>query len=543
MALPAKTLSFGPQGRVWGLNIQRRISRKNEIIRWSHPSRNHGFFALRKAGCLKGISGLEQGLGLDFIPYLACKAGRDDSANDNWLESKTGFDLFYKITPAITSALTVNTDFAETEVDDRQINLTRFPLFFPEKRDFFLQDAGIFSFGGINQSPLPYFSRRIGLDPEGNPVDILAGGKITGRTERVHFALLDVQTGGSGELDSKNLAAGRVSLNVLEESSVGLIATRGNPSGEDSNRLGGADFHFRKSGFTKRNFQAAGYGYLMRTETEGLSGGENAWGTEWNIWNDRWELWGEIERIEQNFHPAMGFVKIPGARNYNTFGSFRHRPENSRVEYCLFKASAGIVAGLGNETLSSEAKFPNIQVSFTSGDSCGAGLLHRRENLFEPFEISEGAVIPAGGYRFDRVFLSVTTAGRRPLSGGAYLEFGEFYGGSRSHYHGNLSWQPSAHFSCAAGCARNDVRLPSGDFTASLTYVSVDLTFSPALSWNTKVQHDNLSRSASINSRIKWIIRPGRDLYVVYNQLCDTGGAWRSTGAEAGLKLSWTFRF
>ena len=231
-AIPFRSLAFDPQSAVWGFNVERVIRRRQETVRWAAPFQNKNVTSLADLGELRDLSGMRKGLGLEFKPFLVTRFAEGEARDRKRLEFEPGFDLFYSITPSLTAALTVNTDFAEADVDKRQVNLTRFPLFFPEKRDFFLQDANLFSFGAY-KGPLAFHSRRIGLGPAGETVDILAGGKLTGRVGNLDLGLLDVQVADTAGVPSKNLAVGRASYRVLEESSVGGIlrmAIRGAPA-------------------------------------------------------------------------------------------------------------------------------------------------------------------------------------------------------------------------------------------------------------------------------------------------------------------------
>ncbi|MCP3904465.1 MAG: hypothetical protein GY715_12630, partial [Planctomycetes bacterium] len=249
MSIPFKTISFNPETSRWSFNASRRIRRRNESIRWASPSRDKPFISMADAAVIEGIEDIDQGIGLDIKPYGLARARRDHDLDEDQLDLDGGFDAFYKLTPGLTLAVTVNTDFAETEVDDRRVNLTRFPLFFPEKRDFFLQDAGIFNFGGINVNPLPFFSRRIGLDASGRTVDILAGAKVTGRVEDLNLGMLNVVMKDDETLGDKNYFVGRASVNVLEQSTVGAIFTHGDASSPDDAFLGGVDFNYRDNIF------------------------------------------------------------------------------------------------------------------------------------------------------------------------------------------------------------------------------------------------------------------------------------------------------
>ena len=237
-AIPFKTVSFRPGGSVWGLNFARYIRRRNEVVQWSLPSQDYRLFHLPAADEIRGLVGLDPGLGLDVNPFLAWTWFHDRSSGRRYSRIDLGLDAFLRLTEGTTASLTVNTDFADTEVDSRQVNLSRFPLFFPEKRDFFLHDTSIFDFSDFSQSRrdiLPFFSRRIGLSSEEGEVPILAGIKVTGREGPFNAGLLDVQTDEKGDLDRENLLVARASMNIGEESSAGFIYTHGDPTSDTRN--------------------------------------------------------------------------------------------------------------------------------------------------------------------------------------------------------------------------------------------------------------------------------------------------------------------
>ncbi|MFT7618449.1 MAG: hypothetical protein ACI97A_002092, partial [Planctomycetota bacterium] len=303
IALPTNTINFDPTGSNWGFNLSRFIRRKNEVIRWASPSQDNQLFDVGSSGILAAIEGLEQGLGLDVKPSLTLKYRRDPIGGRSDFEYEPSIDIFYKITPDLTLAFTANTDFAETEVDERRVNLTRFPLFFPEKRDFFLQDAGIFRFGGIQRSPLPFFSRRIGIGSSGQPVDILAGLKLTGRVDQLNIGLVDVQVAAADGIDSRNLGVARLKYNVMEESSVGFIATAGDPTTNDYNYLGGIDFNYRNSKVFGDKV-LTGAAYIQKSFSEAESGNDLAFGARAAYPNDvvRWSI--GFSEIQENYDPG-----------------------------------------------------------------------------------------------------------------------------------------------------------------------------------------------------------------------------------------------
>ncbi len=544
MAIPMKTVSFDPQNSTWGFNVERSIERKNETVRWTGATRNNQVSSMGVAGELQNLSGLKQGFGLDFIPYANVKARHDSAGGgNNDFELNPGFDLFYKITPAITAALTVNTDFAEAEIDDRRVNLSRFPLFFEEKRDFFLQDATIFRFGGIQQNPLPFHSRKIGLGPDGKPIDIIGGLKVTGRTGPVNFGLLSVQVDETDTLESKNLSVGRASLNIMEQSSVGLLFTNGDPHTNGSNTLLGFDFNYKNSDFRETGQTVQGNIYLQKTFTNGESGDDTALGINLEYPNDKWEWAVFYRRFGKDFNPALGFIAQTGVHDSIAWIGRRWRPDFIDSIYLELFTSQRI--NLNGEVDSTFWNLPFMFVESNSQDWIGASPLQLgREQIFEPFEITDGVIIPVGDYRTRRFFIDAGTSDHRPLNAQINFSGGEFFDGTRTFIGGTVGWRPSSHFNLEAEYGKNMIRLPHGDFEVNIAVMTLNVLISPSLTWNIVTQWDNVSDTFGLNSRIRWTINPGNDLFLVFNQGVDTSdGSWRPISSEISTKLSWTFRF
>ncbi|HAW94730.1 MAG TPA: hypothetical protein DCX60_00495, partial [Phycisphaerales bacterium] len=246
MVIPFQTILADPDIGEWGINAERFIRRKNETVRWSTPRRDIQISSVANADVLGGFEDLDIGSGIDLKPFVRADI-RDDGQDQTDFAATAGLDLFWKIDPSLTLSLTVNNDFAETEVDQRQINFGRFPLFFPEKRDFFLEDAGFFDFGGIRRNPLPFYSRRIGIGPDGEEQGILAGARLTGKIEDLNLGLMNVQMKSDGFW--KNYSVARVFGDVLDESTVGAIMTAGDPEDGESNVVGGVDFNYKNTNF------------------------------------------------------------------------------------------------------------------------------------------------------------------------------------------------------------------------------------------------------------------------------------------------------
>lgn len=543
MAIPFKTLSFNPDTTRWGFNASRFIRRRNETLRWASPSRNTPSTSLADAGVLEGISDIERGVGLDIKPYALSRLKRDHESDRDGLDVDAGLDVFYRFTPSLTLALTINTDFAETEVDERRVNLTRFPLFFPEKRDFFLQDAGIFDFGGIQNNPLPFHSRRIGLGPSGETRDILAGAKLTGRVGDLNLGLLDVQMKHDQELGDKNLLVARGSVNVLEQSNVGAIFTNGDPRTDGDNWLAGLDFNYRTSSFNGDK-TVTGHAWVLTGDSTGVDTGQSAWGVKAGYPNDRIQWGGGYSQIDENFNAALGFVPRRGIREYFANWRYRWRPESELIRRIDSGLRGTVITDLDDDVESADLDLELIEIETEAGDEAAIEFTRQREVLDEAFEISDGVVLPAGDYKFDRFNVGFETSRGRPVSLGLAYTGGEFYTGTRDDYWAELEWRVSPHLFLGLEYEMNNVKLDEGDFIARILRGRVNVHFTPDLSWTSFMQYDNDSESIGINSRVRWIIEPGNEVYFVLNQAIDRDDrSFRVRQTELTTKVGWTFRF
>lgn len=540
--IPAKTLSFNPDAGAWGLNIERRIRRLNEQVRWSSPRRNSALSRLDEAGALVGLDGLDQGLGLDVRPSSSLTYRSEGTTL-----FEPSLDIFYKLTPTIQATLTLNTDFAETEVDDRQVNLTRFPLFFPEQRDFFLQDAGVFEFGGINQSPLPFFSRRIGI-VGGEEKEILAGFKVTGRTERLTFGVLDVQMKDDTDLGSKNLAVARARYNINDTTAVGLIATNGDPSTTGDNTVVGADFDFIIDDVGGGN-SLQGAGYFLKSFTSGSDapgGGDGtAFGVRLNYPNEPWSFNLFAGQVDNGFNPALGFAPRRGEREFAAGTRYRWRPRDSRwLRRIDITINSFLNTSLSNDVLSANFNLPRVEIQNNAGGTFAVFLTPQREKLERPFEISRGVVIPVDSFDFLRYGFDFRTASSRAVGGRVSMTFGDFFGGERWDTTVGLDLRPIKHILFSAELVQSDIDLPEGDFITRIARVRFNINFTPDISWSNFVQWDNVSDLGGLNSRFRWTIRPGSDFFVVVNQgFFADSDRFSFEETELTTKVGWTFRF
>ena len=542
LALPYKTLNFREGNSTWGFNLQRYMGQKRESARWSGARRDYGIFNVVHAGDIVGLEGMEQGIGLDVVPFFVTNWRNDrvDGTPDKDLLGEPGVDAFYKIIPSLTLSLTVNTDFAETEVDERQINLTRFPLFFPERRDFFLQDRDLFSFrGGIT----PFFSRRIGLTAGGSEVPILAGAKLTGRVGSYNLGLLDVVTDDTDDLDGQNLFAGRVSRNIGRQSSVGVIATSGNPSGGADNTVVGFDAQYRTSEFLDgKNLITTAW--FVQSDTDGVSGNDAAWGASVSSPNDIWRWFLGFTEVQRDFNAALGFVRRRDIRNYEAGITYQPRPDSDLVRQYEFSLDTDAFFTTDDVLETWNSEIQPFGVEFHTGDAFRLEFEHTHDELFVPFEISDGVTIPEGPYDFYVGRAEFETGTVRDFSVVLNASTGSFYDGDRTNWFAACQWRPSPLFIGSAEYSRSDIDLADGDFETKIARVRADFSFSPELSWSNFVQWDNASDTYGLNSRVQYIPKPGHFWFLVFNEtFLDDEDSFSPLFQELAVKVTYTIRF
>lgn len=548
VALPFKTLRFRPGQTTWGLNVERQIKRLDERDRWANPRFDAWISNLAEAGQLGGLVGLQQGRGLDIRPYASGGKEASDAT------AKVGLDVSKSLTPSLTASLTVNTDFAETEVDARQINLTRFGLFFPEKRTFFLEGAGVYDVAGLpatgGQGPppdlVPFFSRTIGL-LEGQEVPILFGAKVSGRQSGFNIGVLEVQTrqatADSGELPGKNLLAARVSRNFFEQSWVGAIVTHGDPAGAGDNTLLGVDARLATSRFRggkNVSFDA----FALRTD-DGASGRvDYAYGARLAYPNDRWNGSLGFKRIGDGFRPALGFAPRTGIWKYDGEAAFQPRIGRLGIRQLSFRAAPTLVTNLAGEKETWEVFTAVPDIEFDSGEEVGLNWVPTFDRLTLPFAIRPGVVIPPGSYRWSRYQAEVSSATKRPWVVEVALWWGGFYGGSLRQLESSFTLKPSTHLSLQLQLERNDGELPEGNFVTQLLSARVDYSASPNVTWSNLVQYDSDSRILGFQSRFRWILRPGNDLFLVVSRgwYRRFDGDYLPSFDKGSAKLQYTFR-
>jgi hypothetical protein len=513
--IPISTLTFNRSLDSWGFNIERRIQRKLEVNRWSGISRDYTIGQTRHAGLITDLPDFNLGIGLTPRISMTGKATQD-AENPTVYSWKPSLDITQRITTDISAQLTVNTDFAETEVDSRQTNLTRFPVLYPEKRQFFLEGADIYDFGiSLGRSLMPFYSRRIGLY-QGQEVPIQWGGKINGKVGNTQFGSLFTQTGAVDSLVSgTNMGVLRIKQNILKESSVGMIATMGDPGAREQAWTAGLDFTYQTSTFgSGKNFLVGAW--AMVNNREGLEGDKSAVGIKIDYPNDLWDWFVQYRHVGDAFDPSMGFSSRKSFNSYSGKVNYMPRPENKLIRQHRFEFGPSLYTDLENHWESYTIFMAPLNVRLESGDRVEFNVNPQGEFLKESFEISDEVIIEPGGYHWFRYRLEASTASKRALNGMATYWFGGFYGGRLDQIELSMNWRVVSSLIFELMYENNIGKIPAGDFNKELVSLRTAINISSDLNISLFVQYDNDSNSVGSYSRLRWTFAPLGDLYIVY---------------------------
>ena len=567
MAIPFKSLRYlSGEGQTWGVQIRRYIRRKNEFAFLTFvpasTGGSAGIFRVSAAGDLVGLDLPSAGKNIEIKPYANSNLTSDltlAEPKSNDFDGDFGGDLKYGITANITADLTYNTDFAQVEVDERQVNLSRFSLLFPEKREFFLEGRGTFDFGsrsftgggpggggafrGGDSEPTVFYSRRIGLSG-GEEIPILGGGRVTGKAGRLGFGAMSLQTDNiRGVIPSTNFSVLRVKRDILRRSNIGAIFTNRSESvaADGSNQVYGVDGNFNFG--ENVNFG----GFYARSQTPGGNSENESYVGRGGYRGDRYGLNADYTVVGDNFNPEIGLVRRRNFRRYNTTARFQPRPQS--IEWIRqFGLSGGYerIESLDAGVLETEVWNGGLQVEFESSDLVLVRGAVNFERLDEPLRVSSEVSIPVGDYDFNSITLQYSLGGQRRLSGSMSFEIGEFYDGTirairfsrgRISVLDQFSLEPSVSF--------NDVKLPAGDFTTNVFGLRADWAFTPLMFVGGLVQYDSDSDSFSSNLRFRWEYAPGSEFFAVYTDERSTlGGGYPDLQNRAFvLKINRLLRF
>lgn len=547
LAIPFKTMGFNKESTQWGVKFIRNIVNSLETDYWPVANLNAHKFQVSDAGILDGIENITQGIGLDISPYLVTgfntKRGKDVDP-----KLTGGVDLFYQITPGLKSSLTINTDFAETEVDDRQINLTRFNLHYPEKRDFFLDGASHFKFGidaddenPVAKSIIPFFSRRMGLDSLGGPIPINAGAKLTGQIDDWNIGMMYIND--ARETGINNFSVARITRNIGKQSSAGIIGTFGNALGNETNTVVGADLNLVTTTFQK-NKNVSFFLFGLKSNTKELKGSDYSWGTQVVYPNDLIKTRLGFHQIGKNFVAGMGFV--PRTNINETYGElkFGPRPNKWGIMQIELGGSFNHISNLEtNELETREFELQPLGIRFLSGEVIKYSLVSQYESLSKDFNIFDDFVIPQGIYEWWQQQLKLETKGARNVWGEASYRFGDFYNGRRNDIKLLVNWKIAVPFFIGGSVTQNNITLPEGKFTANIFQMNANILFSPNLTLYNYLQYDNASKIAGWQARFQWIIKPGNEIILAWtSNFNKPGNTFIMDESAVRLKLKYNIR-
>ncbi|HVK98884.1 MAG TPA: DUF5916 domain-containing protein [Dongiaceae bacterium] len=534
LAIPLNSLTTNGGG-YWGLNVERYLATTGERLRWRGALPDRDVTALRLVGDLEGVPLQATGHGLRVKPSL--RLHQDDRSGE--LESKLepGLDVFWRVQPDTTATLTLNSDFAEAEADDRELNLTRYPLFLPEKREFFLQDAGVFSFGGLQANLLPFFSRRIGLAEDGTPLALEAGAKVSHESHELDAGLLAVKVEEGPETEAASVGVGRIAVRTSEHTRLGTIGTVGNPEGASGSSVWGVDWQYRNPQFLPD--RELGVDLWTQTSDNTDTGEASAHGAFFNWNNIGWTGNVELTYIDEAFDPALGFVMETGIEQASgEFGYWWHTDNGGNIIPQLdWEWRDGIHDERHYEVLN-----PEINLENALGNYVMPELFFERETLIEEFEIVPGLVIPAGEYRYDSTILYAGIGSHSMVSGEVSVRLGEFYDGRREDYTLTSDFRPAATWGVTFRGQQTDLHLPSGEETVHLLALGLEVTPTTRIFTNLLTQWDSISDELGVSARLRWTLAPGQDVYVSLNRLFqDEAGSYSTSARDESIKVAWNW--
>jgi uncharacterized protein DUF5916 len=522
--IPFKTLRFRDlPSQEWGFNMTRAVRRISEQSNWAPIPIRFSGTRVSLAGTLQGFENLRQGRNFNVKPFVT--AGESRLRIDGEMQTTRslgtfgdydgGFDTKYSLTPSLTLDTTYRTDFAQVEADTQQINLTRFNLFFPEKRDFFLENSGTFQFGpGGNL--LPFFSRRIGLSAAGTPIPIIGGARTSGRIGGFDTGFLAMKTEDQGLTPSNNYLVGRVKKNLMRSSWIGAIATSRASTFSDHNLVYGADAHFQF--YERLEFDT----YLLASDTPQLEGLRQArrFQSAWR--DDEFSISGQYNEVQTNFNPEVGFVRRGDNAQYQ--GQVSYTPQfrdNDTIRNLNFSTGIDYYRGVSSGQIETRAQDATMGIEFDNNANASFTVTNTFDRLLEQDRI-QGIRLDSGDYQYLGYGANYSSNNSRQISGSVSADWGEFWDGTRRSFGGSLSVKPNYHLNLSLNYSRNNLELANGAAITNLVGTRIVYGFSPRSFFNAFLQYNSATREVSTNIRFNIMYRPLSDVYIVYNDRRDT---------------------
>ena len=554
LAIPFKSLRYPGSGeQIWGMNVRRTMPRQNELAYLSPPPASYGrvgIWKLSSAATLVGLEAPDRSINLELKPYGIANLMTDTTVSpalDNDFTRNGGFDLKYGLTRGLVADFTYQTDFAQVEVDDAQVNLTRFSLYFPEKRQFFLEGQDLFSFGGAGprfsgtppgDTPVLFFSRRIGLS-DGTPVPIIGGGRVTGRVGPYSVGLLNIHTEESPTLGvgKTGFSVVRLKRNIFRRSSIGVIGTHRslNKQGTGSNEVYGVD---GRLALLSNFFVDA---YYARSDTVGRTGYDASYRLRIENNGDRYGFQLEHLLVGKDFNPEVGFLRRHDFRRNLGQLRFSPRPEfGSVVRKYTYEVNFDQFASDSTGLIESQEIKGRFRTEFQSADRIDVDYVNQYEFLTKPFKITDGVVIPVGGYYFENVRASILFARHRRFNGTLKIQAGDFFGGKRTEVSYKGRAQLTTGFVIEPSVAVNWIDLPQGKFSTEIGQMRFIYSMTPRMFVEALTQYTSRDKSVSSNVRYRWEYQPGSDIYIVYSEGRDSRMRGFSGLLNRGVAIKFT---
>ena len=518
IAIPMVTMRFPEADRqVWGVNFMRNIRRKNEQVFWAPIPKGYDLTRVSLAGTMTGLGGVDRGMDLRITPYVLA-GGRQDRTATAGLDGSgfndVGLDLKYGVASGLNLDVTLNTDFAQVEVDEQQVNLTRFPLFFPEKRDFFLENAGMFSVKSQGTSRLAdlFFTRRIGLT-QGQAVPIVAGTRLTGKVDRHNIAVMNIQTQEVGPRPGENFFVARYSRDIFARSKVGGVII---------NKEAIGDAHYNRTfaidtSLTPHPFLSV-TGFIAKTESPDLTNEDMMGHLQLSWLSPGFRVYSEYTDIQDNFNAQVGFVPRIGIRRSKMHVQWNPRPGMLGIRSMSPMMNLEYTTDQHNRLLTRRVHHM-VGFQFQDGSSLTFITNKEFEQLDVPFQITSDVTIPAGTYRFWSPSVRYNSDPSRRLSASARYSPQGFFGGTRRDWRTSVNLRATSRIAAQASFSRSDVDLPHGAFVADLASVTFGLALSPELTLRSLTQYNSTTDSISTSVRFNWIYSPGSDIYIAYDEM------------------------
>lgn len=545
MRIPFKSLRYGKgENQTWGINFQRNIRRNNEVVYWAPLSRQYNLNRVSEAGSVEGITpSLTKNL--KITPYGLFRAGRGGELDGTQTDTEFGVDIKYSITPSLTLDLTYNTDFAQVEADEQQVNLDRFNLYFPEKRPFFLENAGQFTVGNSGEAQL-FFTRRIGIAEDGAVIPINGGARVSGKIgEHTNVGFLYMSSEAVEDIAPENsFTVARVNQEIGERSSLGAIFVERNgdgsyilPESADKNRTYGIDGRLALGEFTQIN------AWLSKTDTPGLDDDDFAYSVKGNYDSAEWSHGIEYTEVQANFNPEVGFLSRSDYRKFSINSLMRIRPEDMwglleirpHYSYRRYQDFDDFV----------ETGFLHMDVhwEWVSGYEFHTGYNVFRDGIKERFDIIDDVWVEPGTYYGTEVGLYFTTDESQDLSFGMHTTIGDKFGGNRFLASPHINYRIGDKFSTSLSVNYNHYDLPveGGNFSVTLSRLRLSYSFTPKVLLQLLMQYNDDQETLSTNLRFSWLRTANTGLYLVYNEFDERGVGSLPTGREIILKYSYMF--